>query len=431
VQLRRTGSWLGCAVLTAALAAQESSLVPFVPIDAAPLCAVAMVWRHGLDDDTTTRPGLCRLLLQVRLRRARAAAPDVLASGGDVDATTSLCWAVCDRSATAAALRFLQALADDTRQPTDDEFALARARAALLADDEAFVLPGPMLQAALRRQGLPVPAPACGLSSEPDAILAASQAEVWAALQQERPRRTAALGAFAANFASVAAACDRGPAEPWGAAAGPGPGPDRAEPAFVEHARLDGPVVARACPLGPAARAPVAIAVQIARARAERRWRPRAAEGAARLPFVGWDWLHDDPYVVLHRRGFDQRRLLPGERAADVGAEVAATKGEIESLLADLQQGPVRDDEVAVARTALARTLGHEGGAVAAGDSRGAAVWLAARLRAVVRGIEPSRLAAVTRTDAQAALLAIAAPPTSSWHVLVPRARPGFGFDRR
>ncbi|MBL8755758.1 MAG: hypothetical protein JNK15_20850 [Planctomycetes bacterium] len=429
----RVAGALFAAAVGAQSHAQAPALAPFVPVDTAPTLAVAMVWQHGLDDDGATQPGLCRVLLQCRLRRVRAAVPELLASGGDVDASTSLLWAVCDRSAAEAALRFLQVAADDSAAIAADEFAMARARASLVADDEAFVLPGPMLQASAGREWFPgAPLATRGDGREPAAILGYSLADVQAALLRERPRRVGALGACAATFVRAATAFERGDLPgPWPSArVSAGPPVATAEPPR-EHARLDGPVVAWLRPVDGVERAPLAVAVQIARARADRRWKPRAAEGAARLPFVGWDWLRDEPFVAVHRRGFDQRRLLPGERAADVAAEVAATRAEIEALLADLRQAPVRADELAAAVAALARTFGHEGAAVAAGEPRAAAVWLAARMRAVVRGIEPAGIQAVTAAAAEATLRTAVASGAGSWHVLIPRSREGYGFDRR
>ena len=425
-------AWLAVAV------AQTPVPVPAdaacVPLPDAAVVAFAVVWRHGLHDDQGELAGLARTLLACRLQRARAAVPDVTASGGDVDASTSVAWVVVDRAAADAALRFLQALADDSMALPDDGLALAQARAALAADDEAFVLPGTVLVARAQRHWF-VGVAATPTRTEPATVVAAMQAlpnaRVRELLRVQRPRRIGALGAFttaqwevAAKLATTGddAAFARTPMQPNGAAGAL---------ASEVHSRIDAPFVTAAVPVADEPLPVLAMAVAVARGRADRRWQQRAIEAVARAPFVAWSWLADEPLVLVHRRGFAHRRLLPGERAAAAAAEAAATQGEVLALLADLQQRPPSAAELDTARRSLRREFAIDGAAIAAGESRGASLWLPARLRACVRGIDVSACDRVTAADVHQLWQRRFAGDRVSWHALLPVPRDGFGFSPR
>jgi hypothetical protein len=400
-----------------------------VLLPTAPTATFALLWRHGDGDDHGELAGLARILLACRLQRARAAVPGVTASGGDVDDDTSLAWVVADRTAADAALRFVQVLADDAAPLGEDALALALARAALAADDEAFVLPGTVLMARLRAHWF------AGHDAKPTppadparAMSALSVARVRELLLVPRPRLVGVLGgctvaqvaAARAFFTTAdAAAFVRSPVLPSG-----GPRALVAE----AHARVDAPFVATAFPIADEPRPVLAVAVALARQRAERRWQPRSIEAVARAPFVAWSWLHDEPLVVFHRRGFAARKLLPGERAALAEAETAATRAEIEALLADLQQHAPTPAELQAAKAAMATEYALDREPIAAGEARAASVWLPARLRASVRGIEPATLSRVTAAEVHALWQRRFAPLAGGWHALAPVSRAGFGF---
>jgi hypothetical protein len=198
------------------------------------------------------------------------------------------------------------------------------------------------------------------------------------------------------------------------------------------HARIDQPfvMVAFAAPDG-AERAAFAVACEVLRARAARRWRLHGTESFAGTPSVAWSWLHGDTFARVHRRGRDVFRLLPGEDAADVHEELAATRAEVAALLHDLQHVPPTAAEVSKACTDLALELGLAPAARASGDAAVLAPRLLAALLAARRGVDAAALAEVTAAAVQRTLAACFAPAAARWHALLPEARAGYGWRRR
>jgi hypothetical protein len=164
-----------------------------------------------------------------------------------------------------------------------------------------------------------------------------------------------------------------------------------------------------------------AVAVEVARARAAKRFRFGGSELRAHAPFVAWSWPAGDSCVRFFRRGREPRHLIKGERfEADAAAEAAATWSELAAFLDDLRDRPPSADEVAQARQALLAELGL---AVAADRPIPAAVlpgWLLVQLLATRRGIDAAAIAAVEPAAAHAVLTAAIESGKGCHHELLP-----------
>ncbi|MEC8253176.1 MAG: hypothetical protein VX044_08185, partial [Planctomycetota bacterium] len=155
----------------------------------------------------------------------------------------------------------------------------------------------------------------------------------------------------------------------------------------------------------------------------------------ARAPFVRWSWLEAEPIVMLYRRGEDPVALLPGQRRrASVADEVAATRRELEALLADLRGRLPSGAELAAARARLLSSVALPGRGELADWVTEPATYpgrLQAMLLAAHHGVDAAALSSATAADVAQVLGAALAPANASWHVVAPRERARFGFRRR
>lgn len=343
------------AVVARGGGAQELHVLPLA--DAA-ATAVGVLWSHGLADDPVGRRGLARVMVGCRLRAVRAVAPAALASGVFVGDDHQLVFVILPPAHDEVAEAVLAALAARDLPFDDDAFELEIARAALVADDAEFLFPGPMMATAARRAfGGARAMPRAGAVDE---ILALSPAIVRAALARPAAVRVGLLGQVsdALRRSAAAVAWPRGDAPVRGDV---GFGDGAAVSAVVEplqHGRADAPWHLRAA-LAPAAleRPSLAVALEVAAARAARDLRPRG-ELLGRAAIVSWSWLHADPLVCFYRRGESSRKLREGERAvASRSDELAATRRELDGFLSELTQRPPSGREVAAAKQRLRSRL--------------------------------------------------------------------------
>ncbi len=394
---------LGLALVVSAALAQEP-VWTWNELPGAKATAFAVVFHAGFVDDADGEHGIARALAECRLERARAAVPDTLGSGTQVFADATVAFVLVDAERAASGFAFCRALVDDGLAPSDDAVCLAIARAALAADDAQFLFPGDVLECAARRALL------TGPMARPVAGTASAVATIDAARLRERLRE--AVGFRAVGVGAVPADV-RAAAETWRVRDGSSPraserGPDplRVEPP-VPHARIDGPFAAAAFVVDDAS-PELAVAVEVARSRAARRWRFRGKEWIAKAPAVSWSWTRGEPLVRFCRRGLDE-------------ADPSGARADIEALLADLRERPPSTAEVAAAVRALESECGAAGSAEAS-VLPGRAIGSALARR---RGIDPATLAAVTPDGAVRAARRTFASDTGWWGSLVPtRVRP-------
>lgn len=392
---------LGLALVVSAALAQEP-VWTWNELPGATAIAFAVVFHAGFADDPDDEHGIARALAECRLERARATVPDTLGSGTQVTGDATVAFVLVDAAQAAAGLAFCRALVDEGLAPSDDAVRLAIARAGLAADDAQFLFPGDVLECAARRAML------AGPMARPVAGTAGVVAAIDGARLRERLRapvafRAVGVGAVSASVRAAAASWLARDASPPRAVE-LGADPVLAAPP-APHARIDGPFVAAAFVVGDAVAGPeIAVAVEVARARAARRWRFRGTEWVARAPAVSWSWTRGEPLVRFCRRGADE-------------ADPAAARADIEGLLADLRERPPSVAEVAAAVRALESECGATGSADAPMlPGRAIGAGLARR-----RGIDPASLAAVTPDGALLAARRAFAPETAWWGSLVPK----------
>lgn len=401
-------AFVAAAALASAPAAQAWH---WRPIDDAATTVLAVAFAHGYDDDAPAECGAAAALIEYRLARARAAVPDVVASGSLVTGDVSTVFVLVPASAGARALQFCRALLDGAMALDDDLAAQAIARAALAADDADWLYPGSVLVGRARRALLQGPA-ARGVAGAAVAIQALTAARLGELLAQPVAWTAIGVGAVGDELRQATAVLPLPPAMP------PVPPPPAVVPTVpaavdvVPHPRIDGPFAAIAFAV-PAAvdRAALAVALEVARARAARALRLRGNELAGRAPLVGWSWLQAEPVVVFIRRGPD-------------GAEPDRPLAELETLLADLA---ARAPTAAELDSAL-RALRSECGLLAPqAAANGAALpgWATAFLLAQRHGLLAADLDRVTAATAQAALRATCEPSHGLRLGLVPATAPG------
>lgn len=403
-----------------AVAGAFAQQAPFWTIRAVPeadATAFAFAWTHGFDDDDDATHGLARVVADCRLDRARAAAPGTVASGVRVFARATIAFVVVRPEDHALGLRFCAALADDAGPSAADPLALALARAALAADDAAWLYPGSALQCRARRALCEGPSarPVAGTVA---ALQGLQPAAVRVAMGKVVPTRGLVLGAVSPGLAAALAGS---PAAPASSAPLP---PQRVvfagrvDGGEVVHPRADAPLVALAFPVAPtAANAALAVGVEVARGRAARRLRLRGKEFMARAPLIAWSWVEGDPLLMFCRRGVDFGR-----------ADAAAA--EIDGLVADLVASAPTDDELDIARRSLQQELLAEPWSPALRQSMTAEVLpgrATTLLLAAMRGVDPAGLADVTGESARAAIAAVCGSGTS-WRGAVVPSR-GAGLD--
>ncbi|MBK8978185.1 MAG: hypothetical protein IPM29_19960 [Planctomycetes bacterium] len=237
-----------------------------------------------------------------------------------------------------------------------DDAALVRARdrALLRADDEAHVLPGPMLRrsAAARLDPRAESRPPGG---EPEQLAQLTPERIRAALAARlAPQRAACVivgaGAELADLARAAlGAVARRAVPPLGtvapAAAAPAPAGAAAMPT---HPLLDAPFMVAAVPapaFGEDGYLPFLIGMEVARVRAARvLGTVRGGELRAELPPLWWDPTRGERFAFLERRGQD-------------GDEVGRVEAELRSLVAGLRDGGPTVPEIQSALGALLNEL--------------------------------------------------------------------------
>lgn len=424
----------GCVAGLAGGAAAQSVRPWLLAVPGATATAVGVLWQRGHDDDEASVSGLSRVLVECRLHRARAAAPQVTRAGFSVGRDHCLAFAVAPADDVAVVRAFVAALLDDTLPIADDELRLIVARSALAADDDEFHYPGPMLETIARRRLFAGGAAARAPAGDAEALsrLAPDDVRRWLSLPPA-PVRLAALGAVGSAVAEQLAALQ--PAQQLHPSA-PTPQP-RALPAdapAVEHSRVDAPFVSLAFAVERPSLS-LALGVEVAKERARRRLRTRGTELLARAPLVRWSWAEDDALLQFCRRGEDPLQLLPGQPAeADRNDEAAATARELELLLADLRAVAPSAAELAAARAAVALELGLPGPDEVTTWAAQPAL-LPGRLQALMRrelhGIDLSGLAAATPAAVHRALCAALDEARRSRQTLLPVARAEFGFRTR
>lgn len=349
----------------------------------------------------------------------------------------------------------MRSLLAPTSPLDDDQLALAIAHCALQADDAAFVYPGDVLACRVRallgaRQGASpghFPAP---LAGDPQQVAAITPQRVRARLGERVCGAVLVLGALSDACRQAFAdglAGDPLPlpapvpsARRGGAAAG-----DRAEAARRSanagqdaaaselHERIDAPFVAAGFLTPPVVDGAFVLGLQVARARAARRFGARRSGVLAHAPFVAWSWLGGDAVVVFHRRGPDPVERLPREPEGLGAADVAATtRRELQALLDDLVAVPPTADELAEARAAVQVECGV---AAALPSSPTPAPMLPgramARLLAVRRPTVVANLDTVDAAAVSAALRAALQGERASWHALLPVPRADRTWPRR
>ena len=434
----RSLNMLASLWLAAVVAAQPHQVVLVKRVDGANALSVGVLWSHGYADDAAGECGLVRVVLSCRLERARRAVPDCLASGMQVHADCGLAFAVVGGGDEKRAMAFLAALLDERQSEfTDDELALITARVALAADDAEFLYPGSVLLTSAHRQlgrGTAISLPPLGVAS---AIAQLSPDRVRAALRQPVPVRVACLGQFDAALEAALEALPLPGLQPAVRGDLACPEVDGLEAmTTLEHDRVDSPYVsaAFAVPAGDD-RAAFALAMEIATARAFRRWRYRGFEQSARAPFVSWSWVHADPLVQFCRRGENPRQLLPGERPeATAKDEANATKAELQVFLDDLREVPPTGEELGFARAALRSRWRFAAAGESSPWATESAMYpgrLQVLLLAAHHGIDVARLDSVSAASVHEVLQRVLRPDLCSWHALMPANSTSYGYRRR
>lgn len=335
--------------LAAALAAQAPVRIQHIVLPARGE-AVAVVVPVGFEHDPPGESGIAEACARLLLATAAAELPEGASAGHQVAATLTVFVATGEAADGPRLLGWARTLLREV-PPGDalagDRLALARARAALWADDCEHVLPGPLLSGRLLRQALAGTPGARPFAGDAAQILAVTPERLRARIGQAHGPAGAtvvALGGSAAELlqpvtAAIAALPARGVAGP---AVREMAGVATAEP--TPHGRIDGPYAAIAVrapsPAAPGALA-FALAAEVLRTRALRHWpKVRGGEARARTPAVAFDLLAGDPLLIVFRRGAD---WAPFRQPAD----------EIGALLQDAATVPPAERELASARAAL------------------------------------------------------------------------------
>jgi len=426
---------LGALALSLGLQAQQDPAV--VPVGGAAAAAVGVLFARGFDDDPEGQSGLAAVVAAARLEQGRRAGGELLASGLRVGGDYAIVFAVVAPGRLSEAVAFARAASGDGEALEDDALRLAIARAALAADDAEFLFPGDVLMTRARQRlgkGAPFARPPAGTARECSAL---TPAALRVALASPAPARFAALGAVGPEWEQALRGL------PGGAAPCPARGQATCSARWGQRAmtedvslRADSPYLgaAFAAP-GPPARAAFAVAVEVARARALRRFELRGRELFARAPLVRWSWLEADPIAMFYRRGEDPVQVLPGERGrAPIAAEVQATRGELEALLQDLRDRAPTEAELASARAALRRGLGLPTAGEATPWAAEPATYPGRVQLLLLRAhhdVDVRRVERVTGPEVADALAEALQPARASWHAIRPRARDGLGYRRR
>lgn len=385
-----------------------------VPSDAV---VVAVLWEGGHDTDP-----VAGVLADCRLARARGVVPDLRQTGVRVVGDAAVAFVVARPGQATQQAAFVRALLDDDGPLADEVVALAIARVALAADDAAYLYPGQVLAARARAHFGAGPWASAPLG-DPSTIAALAPDDVRSRLRRPVGRRVLGLGA--GDDAVRPLLADVRVAMPAPSVPRPTPTTTAGRELRTEvHERIDAPFVAAAFVVADCDLGPVAVGLQVVRARAQRRFGSRYSGVPARAPFVAWSWLDGDPLVLFHRRGVDPLPKLPEEpaqRDAAFAAEVA--RGQLLALLEEARTLPPTEAELAEAQLRLVAEL-----ALASTTTTPlAASLLPGRAQALLLGERRGLHAdAITRVDAGAvrqALQALLAPERAFWHGLLPVPR--------
>ena len=377
---------------------------------------VAVLWDGGFDTDP-----IAAVLAECRLARARAAVPELRQNGLRVVGDAVVAFVVARPAQAVPLAGFVQSLLADDGPLADDLIALATARVALAADDAAFLYPGQVLAARARAHfaadvGAPSPL------GTPSALAALTPDEVRVQLRRPVGRRVLGLGAADDTLRRLLA--DLRVAAPAPVAPRPPTATVGRELRTELHERIDAPFVAAAFVVADQDPGPLAVGLQVVRARAQRRFGSRYSGVPARAPFVAWSWLDGDPLVVFHRRGVDPLPKLPQERAqrdAAFAGEVA--HGQLSALLDEARTVPPTAVELAEAKQRLLAEL-----ALAPTSSASLpAILLPGRAQALLlgerRGLRAGAVTSVDATEVQQAMQRLLAPERAFWHGLLPEPR--------
>lgn len=403
--------------------ARRGSPVEFVDV-ASDAVLVAVAFAGGYDD-APLQPALA----EVRLHAAAAAVPEVRQASLRIVGDAAVLFAVGSPGDSAPLERWLRVVLAPL--PFDDDsLALAAARAARLADDAAFVLPGEVLASRARVRLGGSATWAVPLRGDPELLLAAAPARLRQELAQPAPAAVLVLGAIPAELRT---ALQDLTTVPWPvgrprAEARPtaDPGEVAAEIAIERHERVDAPFVAAAFPVPAVSTPALALCLEVARGRAARRFGARRSGVLARAPYVAWSWLDAAPIVLFHRRGENPVDRWPGERLAhDANWAAAATEAELRDFLDQLRTVPPTPAELAEARRGLLAELAMAPGEPAPAPlpaallpGRALAVLFAAR-----RGLDADALASVDEAELARTFAALLAPGRASFHALLPLDR--------
>lgn len=414
------------AAQAAATGTQQPAGVPVQFVDeASDAVVLAVAFDGGHDTDVQAA-----VLAECRLRAARSQAPKATVCGHRVVADTAVLFVVVAPGEWPLGERFLRALLATESPLDDDALQLAIAHCALQADDAAFLYPGDVLAGRARARLGAGRGFAGPLRGEPTAVAAIAPAQVRERLRAARPASVLVLGAVPPELRQALADVRAAPPPPRRAAAGePAPasaaGGNAAELASEVHERIDAPFVAAAFLAPPTVDAAFVLGVQVARARAQKRFGALRSGVLAHAPFVAWSWLAADPVVVFHRRGPDPIPRLPQEPPGRPSAVVAAaTRQELVGLLEDLVTVPPTADELAAARAAVQVERGCE--PMPAGQTTPAAMLPGRAMARLLAARRPAAVANLDTVDAAAVHAAMAAschPGRACWQALLPAAR--------
>ena len=386
--------------------------------------AVAFDGGHDTDPEAA-------VLAECRLRAARSLVPTATACGHRVVADTAVLFVVVAAGEWQLGERFLRALLSPGSPLDDDSLRLAIAHCALQADDAAFLYPGDVLASRARAQlgaGRGFAAP---LRGEPTVVAAIDPARVRARLAEAPSCSVLVLGSVPPQLREALADVNPAALPPVasertsGDSVRAGGATTGVASASEVHERIDAPFVAAAFLAPPDVDVAFVLGLQVARARAQKRFGALRSGVLAHAPFVAWSWLAGEPVVLFHRRGPDPIQRLPQEPPGRPATAVAAaTRQELVALLEDLCRVPPTPAELTAARAAVQVERGCE--PMPAGRATPAAMLPGRAMARLLSARRPTAVANLDTVDAaavHAALVATLRPDRASWHTLLPTPR--------
>ncbi len=253
----------------------------------------------------------------------------------------TLLWIIAPVGEVEGRLQFLVELLDGSLQLDDDLLRRARAIAALRADDDSMIFPGPILRQRAQRVLLAGTAGGRQSLGIPAEITAISIAQIRARIRDSYRSGAAILGLLGGmNDDQLAGCLDALVSIPAGD--GPAPMPIIYDPLgrpeeTTTAANVDGPYVSavmRAPEQTSDEFLPFLLAMEILRTRASRVFAAfRGAELQARFPFVAHNLMDGDRLTLINRRGENHSSL------GDVQAEMTM-------FLEVLRSNPISEGDV-------------------------------------------------------------------------------------